>query len=155
MSVLSSVDQIDEHLCGMIARINLVVDTGDFACFVDQNTDPLRIPRLHVVTRAVRHPESSLGVAQDRKVVVVLLREGGVLRDAVEARPEHRNILLIEVGFLVAEPATFDGSARCIGLGIEPDQNLMAAQILKRHDVPLMGLQAELRGDISCLDRHR
>ena len=139
----------------MIARINLVIDTRDFARFVDQDTDSLRIPRLHVVARAIGEPERSLGVAQDRKVVVVLLREGGVLFNGVEARPQHRDIVLVEVGLMVAEPATLDRSARCVGLRIKPDQDLSVAQILKRDQVPLMRLQGEIRSDISGLNRHR
>jgi hypothetical protein len=62
---------------------------------------------------------------------------------------------LIEVGLLVAEPATLDRSARCVSLGKKPDQKLATAQILKRDRVPLMRLQAEIRSDISGLDRHR
>lgn len=116
----------------MITRINLVVDPRNFARFIDQDTNPLRVTRFQVVTRAIRQPKRSLGVAQDRKVVVVLLREGGVLLDAVEARPDYGNVKLVEIGLLVAEPAALDRSARCIGLGIKPDQGLATAQVLQR-----------------------
>ena len=122
-----AIDEIGKHLRGMITRINLVVDSRDFARFVDQDTNPLRVARFQVVTRAISQPKRSSGVAQNRKVVVVLLHESGVLLDAVEARPDYSNVELVEVGLLVAEPAALSTSARCIGLGIKPDQSLATA----------------------------
>lgn len=112
----------------MVARVDAVVDARDFARFVDQEADAAGIARLGIVACAIGHPERSIGVAQQWEVEGVLFREGGVVFDAVEARAEDGDMVLLEIVLLVAEPAAFGGSARGVGLGIEPEQHLLPTQ---------------------------
>ncbi len=115
----------------MIARIYRVVNAGDLPLLVDQDANPLRMAGIQTVTGAVGHPKRALSIAQERKVEIVLFGEGGVLFNGVEACPQHYDALVFEIAQLVAEPATLDGSARGIGFGIEPQQDLASAEVLE------------------------
>jgi len=65
---------------------------------------------------------------------LVLLGKRGILFDVVKADTQDLDIILSEIADLIAEPATLNRSARCIGLRIEPQNNLAAAQF-RKHDV--------------------
>jgi hypothetical protein len=85
--------------------------------------------RRGVVARAVGEPELSPGVAQQGIGELELLGERGVLLDSVEGDPENGGILRLEGVGVVAEPATLDRSARCVGLGIEPEDQVLAGEV--------------------------
>lgn len=111
----------------MVPRIDGLVNACDFTRLINQDADALGIASLGIGAGAVCESEGPLGVAQQRKIEIVLRGESVVLLNAVEAGAKNRDVVLIEIGFLIAEPATFDRSARRIGLGVEPQQDLLAA----------------------------
>ena len=104
----------------MIARIYARINARDFTCFINQNADALGVARLRIVASAIRETEGSRGVAKQRDVEVIFLGERGVLIDAVETGAHHGDVLLIKVGFLIAEPATLNRSPGGVGRWIEP-----------------------------------
>ena len=77
---------------------------------------------------AVGEADLAVGVAEQRVGEVELGREAGVLVGRVEADAEDlgvlRGVLIVEV----PEPGTLDRSARGVGLRIEPEHDLLAAQ---------------------------
>ena len=129
----------------MIARIHLVIDSRELAVFVDQETHTTRVTRLTISASAVCHPHAPVGIAKQREWKVVFLGKAGVLFDIVEADAEDLNIVLIEVADLVAEPATLDRSARCVGLGIKPKDNLAPAQFRECDLLALVTRESEIR----------
>ena len=122
-----AIDQIREHLPSVVPWIDGLVNARDFTRLINQDADALGIASRRIGAGAVCESEGPLGVAQQRKIKIVLLGESVVLLNAIEAGAKNRNVVLIESGFLIAEPATFDRSARGIGLGVEPEQNFLAA----------------------------
>jgi len=129
----------------MVARIDLVVDSRDAAVLVDQNTDAAGVPSLIVGTRTVGNSHAAIGIAEQGEGKLVLIGELGVLLDVVEADTEDLDIILFEVGNLIAEPATLDRSAGGIGLRIEPENDLAAAQFRERDPLALMRGEREVR----------
>ena len=52
--------------------------------------------------------------------------------DRVEADAQDDDIVFLEIGVLVTEPATFGRSTRGVGLGIEPQQDFVATKCGQR-----------------------
>jgi hypothetical protein len=138
----------------MIARIHLVIDSGELAVFVNQETHTTSVTRLTVSTSAIRHSYAPVGIAQQREGKVVFLGKAGILFDIVEADAEDLNIVLIEVANLVAEPATLDRSARCVGLGIKPEYNFASAQFRECDLLALVTFESELRRRFANLEHY-
>lgn len=113
----------------MIAWIDTIVETRDFARFVDQHTDAFGVAIRRTPAGAASQPELATRIANQGKTKRKLLRERRILLNRVETRAEYRDIQPVEVDFLVAEPATFDRSARGVGFGIEPNQHLASPEI--------------------------
>jgi len=139
----------------MITRIDAVVTPRDFARFIDQDADALGIASLRVDAGTVRDAERPLGITQQGKIEIILSGESRVLLDATEAGAEDSNVLLVEVGLLIAEPATFHRSARSVCLGIEPKQNFLSLQIFQRKSLTLVRQKAEIWSDIAWFERHK
>ena len=86
----------------------------------DEVTDPLRMFGVAVAASSVRNTGVARNVAEQRKWEIELFSESSILLDGIEADAQDLDVLVIEFFFMVAEPAPFIGSARCVGLGIEP-----------------------------------
>jgi hypothetical protein len=113
----------------VIARTHAIIETSNLAGFVDQHTHTFRVAIRRTPAGAASQPELATGIAYQGKTQGKFLRESRILLNRVETRADYRDIQPVEVGFLVAEPATFERSAGGIGLGIEPNQHLASAQI--------------------------
>ena len=87
---------------------------------VNQITDTFGIPGLGIVARPVGQAECAIRIAQEEEGKIKLLGKGRILSNRIKAHTEDFNILGLKVCNLVAEPATFRRSTRCIGLGVEP-----------------------------------
>lgn len=129
----------------MITRIHLVIDPGELAVFVNQETHTTRITRLSIAASPIRHPDGSVGIAKQREWKIVLLGKISVLFDVVEADAQDLNVALIEVVDLVAEPATLSRSARRVGLGIKPEYYLAPPQFRERDLLPFVARESEIR----------
>src|SRR5206468_4174179 len=112
-------------LRGVLGRLDAAVGLLHLAVGADQVADPLRTAGLGVVGGAVGEADLAVRVAQQREVVVELLREGRVGLRGVEADPEDLDALLLVLVLEVAEPATLLGSAGGVGLGIEPEDDFL------------------------------
>jgi hypothetical protein len=86
-----------------------------------------------------------IGIAEQRKGKLILLGELGILFDVVEADAEDLDIIPFKIANLIAEPATLDRSAGSVGLRIEPENNLAAAQFRERDTFALMSREREVR----------
>jgi hypothetical protein len=101
-------------------RVHLRIGSLDFALFIDEIADAIGIAGLRIRAGAVRHAELAISVTQELVRKIEFLGECRIRIDAVETYPQYDDALTIEIGVVVAEPATFDCSARGIGLGVEP-----------------------------------
>jgi hypothetical protein len=122
---------------------------GDAAVLVDHIRDPLRVFVSRRIGGAVCDSDAAVGVAEQRKGEVELLREMGVVGDVVETGAEDGGVLLFVLADEVPEPGTFFRSARCVGLRVKPEHNLAAAQIVKRHGVAVVIQNREVRGFVA------
>jgi hypothetical protein len=138
-------EDVGEHLGRMVARIDLVVDARDVAVLVDQNTDAAGVACLIIGTRAVCDSHAVIGIAEQWEGKLVLIGELGIPFNVVEADTQDLDIILIEIGDLIAEPATLDRSAGGIGLRIEPQNNLAAAQFREGDTLAFMSREREVR----------
>ena len=130
----------------MLGRLHARVGLLDLAVGADQVADPLRGAGPGVVAGAVGEADLAVGVAEQREVVVELLREGRVGLLVVEADPEDLDALLVVLGLEVAEPATLLGSAGGVGLRVEIDDELLTLEILQRNVAAAVARQLESRG---------
>jgi hypothetical protein len=78
---------------------------------------------------AVRHADFAVDVAEQQKRKRELFRECAVLCDGVEGDTQDYGAFLLEFTDSVTESAAFDGSARRVGLRIEPEHDGFAAQV--------------------------
>ena len=115
----------------MIGGLHLGVRLQHASLLVDQIRDPLGVSRLRIVTGAARHSERAVRVAKQREREAELFREGGVVLFGVEAGTENDDALLRVLLGSVPEPFSFEGSTRCVGLGIKPEEDLLTAVVLQ------------------------
>src|SRR6188768_1180081 len=130
--------EVGQHLARMLARLDRVVDAKDRALLVDEKADPAGVLGIRRGAGAVRHAEIALGVAEELEREAELGGEGGVLGHGIEARAEDHGVLLIERLDSVPESLPFGRSAGSVGLGIEPEKDLLAAQIAQPHRLVVM-----------------
>jgi len=147
--VLCSVGQ---HLFRMLARIHFGIRSFDLALLIDEEADAIGIARLRIGAGAIRQAELAVGIAEQFVGKIELLGEGGVSLDTIETDAEDYDASLLEIGVVVAEPATLDGSARGISLGIEPQQNLAAAQSGQRDRIAVMREDGKIRRLIADIE---
>jgi protein required for attachment to host cells len=95
---------------------------------VDEIADAHRVTGANTTASTVRQANFAVGIAQQTERQAVLRSKSSIRGDVVEANAQNLDPFAFESTVLVAEPATLSGSASCIGLGIEPQQNLAATQ---------------------------
>jgi hypothetical protein len=81
-----------------------------------------------------------IGVGQQPEWKVEFVGERGVAGGRIKADAENLDVGLLECGVLVAEPATFTGSAGGVGLGIKPQQDFAPAKRGKRERFAVLRL---------------
>jgi hypothetical protein len=125
---------------------------GDAALLVDDVGDPLRVFVFRRVGGAVGDTDLAVGVTQQREGEAELLGETGVGVDVVETGAEDGGVLRFVLVDEVPEPGTLGRSARGVGLRIEPQHNLAAAQIVQRNFAAVMIQHFEIRSFVSNLE---
>jgi len=125
---------------------------GDAAVLVDDVGDPLRVFVFRRVGGTVSDTDLAVGVTQQRKGEAEFLGEAGVGVDVVEAGAEDGGVLRFVLLDEVPEPGTLGRSARCIGLRIEPQDDLAAAQIVQRYLAAVMIQHFEIRSFVTNLE---
>ena len=111
---------------------------GDPALLVDDVGDPFRVLVGWRSGGAVGQADLPIGVAQQLEGKFEFLGEVGVGFDVVETRAEDGGVLRLVLVDEVPEPGTLGRSAGCVGLWIEPQHDLAAAQIVQGDGLPVM-----------------
>jgi hypothetical protein len=132
-------------------RIDLGVNGPDDAVLADDVADALRGAGVRAVAGPVGEADGAALVAQKREVEIELLREGPVVGDGVEADADDLGVLLLELAELVAEPATLGGSSRRVGLRVEPEHDVLAAEVREADGLPAVIRRGEFRSLIALL----
>jgi hypothetical protein len=70
------------------------------------------------------------GIAEQRKVEILLGLERGLGFDGVGAHAEDGDAEIVELFFCVAKLGRFDGSAGGAGFGVEKEEDLLAGVVL-------------------------
>jgi hypothetical protein len=122
---------------------------GDLAVLVDHVGDAAGVFVFRRFRGAVREADLVIGVAEQREGEVELFCEAGILFAGVEANAEDLRVLLFVLGLEVPEPGTLGGSAGCVGLRIEPQDDFLAAQIAQPHGAAFVIDDFEVRGRVS------
>jgi hypothetical protein len=141
--------QLFEDSRSVIARIHLVVNPGNSAFLIDQEAYPLSIGGLDVTAGTVGQSDGAGCVTQKRKPEVVFPGKRGILFDLVKAHAYHRDIVLVKVALMVAEPAAFNRSARSVGFRVKPQQHPPPPQARKRKLLAFVSRQSEIRRRVS------
>jgi hypothetical protein len=120
------------------------MDLRDPPLLVDHLRDPAGVLVLRGVSGAVRQTDLVVGIAQQREVEFLLLREFPIGFDAVEGGAEDLGVLRGVIGREVSEPETFGSSAGCIGLRIEPQDDFLSAKVAELYAT------AHVIGSLEC-----
>jgi AAA+ ATPase superfamily predicted ATPase len=130
-------------------RADLLVGVLDASVLVDDVGDALGVLVVRTGGRAVGHADLAVGVAEERKGEVKLLRELGAVFLLVEGDAEDLRVFLLVLRGEVPEPGTFGGSPRGVGLRKEPEHDLAAAEVTEPHRAAAMVLRFEVRSRIA------
>ena len=125
---------------------------GDAAVLVDDVRDAASVFVLVGLGGAVGETDLVVDVAEQRIGEVELGGEAGVLFSGIEADAEDLGVLGCVLIVEVPEPGPFQRSARGVGLRIEPEDDLPAAQ-LAQLDAPAVVIRdVEVRREIANLE---
>ena len=123
--------QLREQLFRKVASVDLRIRLRDLAVLVDHVRDALRVLVFRIRRRSVRETDLVVGVAEQRKVESILLREIGVLFARVETRADDRDVLLLVLVGEVPEPGTLGRSPSGVRFRIEPEDKFLAAKVVQ------------------------
>jgi hypothetical protein len=135
--------------------VDLGIDPEDLPFGADDVGDPLCVGRVLAVASAVGEPDLPSCVREKGEVEAELLRERAVLLLGIEADSQNLDVVLLELPNVVAEPATFGGSAGGVGLGIEPEDDDLSEVLLQPNEISKMIPDLELGGFLSFLEHDR
>ena len=122
---------------------------GDLPLLVDDVRDPFRVFVLRRLGRAVREPDLTLGVAQQRERKIELFGELRIRSDVIETDAEDGSVLRLVLGDKVPEPGTLGRSAGCVGLRIKPEHDFAPAQIVQRNLAAAVIAHLEVRSFVA------
>ena len=71
------------------------------------------------------------GVAEQRKIEILLGLEGGLGFNGIGAHAEDGDAELVEVLFCVTKLGRFDGSTGGVGFGVEEEQDALAGEVFE------------------------
>src|SRR5262245_3354940 len=131
--------------------VDALVPLLDLAVLVDHHADALRA-LLRIGVGAVGGADRPVGVTDQREVEVVLLGELLVVVLGVERHPEDHGVLPVVVGFQVAEPATFCGSPRGVGLRKEPQHDRLAPEVRELHGAAVVVAAREIGSLVAWIE---
>ena len=140
-----------ELLLRVRARVDFRVRLRDLAVLVDHVGDAAGVLVFRRVGGAVRDADLPVGVAEERKWEVVLLREVRILFDGVEADADDLRVLFLVLAGKVPEPGTLGRSPSGVGLRIEPEDEFLAAKVAQLHAVPVVIDRLEIGSGIAWL----
>jgi len=121
----------------------------DPAVLVDHVGDAAGVFVGRLLGGAVGEADLAVGVAEEREGELELAGELLVFFAGVEADAEDCGVLRGVLAGEVPEPGTFERSAGCVGLRVEPEDDLPAAQVAQADGVAVVILRFEIGGLIS------
>ncbi len=124
----------------------------DLAVFVDDVGDAAGVFVFRRIGGSVGDADLAFGVAEEGEGEVVFFGEALVFFGAVEADAEDTGVFLFVLAVEVPEPGTFARSAGGVGFRIEPEHDLLAAQIGQAHAIALMIENVEVGSVIARLE---
>jgi hypothetical protein len=83
------------------------------------------------------------GIAEQRKVEILLGLEGGLGFDGIGAHAQDGDIEIVEFLFCVTKLGRFDRSTGGAGFGVEEKEDLLADEVLEGDLLAVVGLKAE------------
>jgi hypothetical protein len=136
----------------MVSGIDPLERPSDLSLFVDQKAHSIRPGRLGILASAVCECDRSIEVAEQRKLELILVREGGVRFHTVEAGAEDLDVVFIVVVLMVAEPATLGRSARGVCCRVKPQQHLSTPQIGQCYSPTVVRGQCKIRSPLTSFE---
>ena len=132
-AILSMLTQVPKYLVGMVGGNDGIVNLGDVTVGIDQKTMPggIRLVRLN---NAVGRARNLIGIAEQVIRKVELFLESAIILWGIERGAQDHCVLRRKVLDSITEPIAFNGSARCVGLGIPPQHHVMATILLQCRD---------------------
>jgi len=127
----------------------------DLPFLVDEIRDAAGVLVFRGVARAVGEADLPVGVADQREGKVELRGEALVVFALVEADADDLCVLRFVLVAEVPEPGTLRGSAGCVGLRIEPEDDFLSAKVAETDGVAVMIDSFEIGGDVARLQHAR
>jgi hypothetical protein len=127
----------------------------DASFLVDQVRDASCVLIFWGLGRTVRQTDLVVGIAQQREIELLLLREFLIRFDAVEAGAEDLGVFAGVIGGEVSEPEAFSGSAGCVGLRKEPQHDFLSAIVAELHTAAGVIGSLELRSRVTDFQHRR
>jgi hypothetical protein len=119
---------IRENLAGVICRIHLRIGNCDSPLLIDEIANSHWISCLDIAASAISQPNFTIGIAQQIEWEPVFTGKSSIGGDIIKTNAENDDIIAFESTILVAEPATFAGSASSVSLWIKPQKNLVSTK---------------------------
>src|SRR5207248_6538413 len=110
----------------------------------DDVGDALRVSALRAVRRSVSHAHGARRVGEQRVGKIEFLREVLVLLDGIETDAQDGGVFRGKITGSIPEPAALEGSTRRVGLRVEPEDDVLAAQVAELHRLALVGREGEI-----------
>jgi hypothetical protein len=123
----------------------------DLAVLVDHVRDAAGVFVVRIFGGAVCEADLAIGIAEQREGKVELLGEGRVFLLRIEADAEDDGVFCGVLVDEVPEPGTFDRSTGGVGLWIEPEHDLLAAQVVETNLVAVVIGRLEIGSGIANL----
>lgn len=131
--------------------VDLALVAQDLALRVDDDAGAPGGLLLEIFGGAIGHGNGVIRVAEQRETELVLFRKCPVQFGGIKADPEDNRILLVKLFLVIAEPATLGRSPRGVSHRIEPQDNVLTAQLGQLNGVAVVITQTERRGQIADL----
>ena len=136
----------------MCASVGDLVDTGNDPIGIDQERDALRVLRIRLVGEAldaVRATNDAIDVGQQPEAELLVRRERLVVRGCVERCSDDRGMEFVELWASVTEALAFARSTAGRRLGVPPQHNPRAAQVIEADDAFVLIQQRKRGGGVT------
>jgi len=135
-------------------RFYVVPDVLDLAIGADQkraahNSQERLAEEVFHAPRAVGFDHFKLGIAQQRKIQLLLFLEAGLRFYGIPAGSQDDHIQLVELLLCVTKLGRFGRSTRGVGLRKEKQEHALAAKIGERHVFAVVSFYLEFRSLIA------
>src|SRR5260370_28656403 len=111
---------VRENPCGMVARIDLIVNFFDHAVLVDQKTHAVGISRGRSRACAVRDRDCVIGITHQRKFELMCFSKRSVAFWRVETDAGDADIVFVEIRLMVTKAASLESTSGGAGLDEKP-----------------------------------